>query len=195
LQPDGLDREEVDSQEALPMGSDELAPRHLSAVTRRSQTRGSEPGAHRRRRYRDAKAFQFADDPWIAPARVLAREPQHQLSRLTSDRRPTDRTRVRPPLRNQTSMPAQQGRRCDEEGSPLRARQQSTRRGQEHAVNGRGRRSALRTPKNGEFVPKNNDFEVLELTRPRAKRHEFEQPPQQHVAERHEHANPPALAR
>jgi hypothetical protein len=35
LQPDGLDREEVNSQEALPMGSDELAPRHLSAVTRR----------------------------------------------------------------------------------------------------------------------------------------------------------------
>ena len=165
------------------MGSDELAPRHLSAVTRRSQTRGSEPGAHRRRRYRDAKAFQFADDPWMAPARVLAREPQHQLSRLTSDRRPTDRTRVRPPLRDQTSMPAQQGRRCDDEGSPTRAWQQSTRRGQEHAVNGRGRRSALGTPKNGEFVPKNDDSRFLNSL----DRHEFEQPPQQHVAERHEH--------
>jgi hypothetical protein len=57
----------------------------------------------------------------------------------------------------------------------------------EQAVNGRGRRSALGTPKNGELVPKNDYFEVLELTRPPAQRHEFEQPPQQHVAERHEH--------
>src|SRR5262245_4996316 len=38
-----------------------------------------EPRAHRRCADRDAKPLQFADNPWIAPARVLAREPQHQL--------------------------------------------------------------------------------------------------------------------
>jgi len=118
LQPDGLDREEVNGQQALAMCPDELAPRRLSALACRSETSGPEPGADRRRGDRDAKPFQFADNPWIAPARVLAREPQHQLSRLTSQRWPTDRPRVRPPLRDQAAMPADQGRRRDDEGSP-----------------------------------------------------------------------------
>ena len=69
----------------------------------------------------------------------------------------------------------------------MRAWQHPARRGQEHAVDDGGLRPARGPPKNGQFVPQDNDFERLELIRPRAQRHEFEEPTQQHVAERHEH--------
>src|SRR5215813_3282932 len=100
------------------MGLDKLAPRPLAAVTRWAKTGGPEPCAHRGRGYGDAKPFQFPDNPRIPPARVLTGEPQHQLPRLPPYRRSTDWARVRPPLRDQASMPAQQRRRRDDEGSP-----------------------------------------------------------------------------
>jgi hypothetical protein len=83
-------------------------------------------------------------------------------------------------------MPANQGRRRDDERSPTCAWQQPGRRGQEHAVDGGGPRPVRGTPKNGEFVPKNDDLEFLEVFRPTVQRHEPEEPPQQHVTERHE---------
>jgi hypothetical protein len=120
-------------------------------------------------------------------ARVLAREPQHQLPNLTPHRRTTDGTRVRPPLRDQPPMPAQQRRRRDDEGSPLRAWQQSAGSGEEHTVDGGYRRAARVAPKDCEFVPQDDDFEFPKLLRPNAKNHEFEKPAQQHVARRHQH--------
>jgi hypothetical protein len=75
LQPNRLDREEINGQQTLAVRSDELAPRHLSALAGRSETSGSEPGAHRRRRHRDAKALELAGNPWITPPWILAREP------------------------------------------------------------------------------------------------------------------------
>ena len=47
--PDRLDRAEIDGQQALAVRLDELAPRHLSALARRSETSGAEPRAHGRR--------------------------------------------------------------------------------------------------------------------------------------------------
>src|SRR5262245_29630069 len=46
---------------------------------------------------------------------------------------------------------------ADDEGTPTGAWQQPARRGQEHAVDGRGPQSARGTPKNREFVPKHDD--------------------------------------
>src|SRR5262245_46217364 len=69
--------EEVNGQQGLAVRPDELAPPHLPALACRFDACGPEPRAHRRRGDRDAKPFQFADNPWIAPAWVLAREPQH----------------------------------------------------------------------------------------------------------------------
>jgi hypothetical protein len=37
------------------------------------------------------------------------------------------------------------------------------------------------------FVAQDDDFEFLKLRRPNARRHEFEQPAKQHVAQRHRH--------
>jgi hypothetical protein len=46
LLPDRLDREEIDSQQALAVCPDELVPRHRSALARRAETSGTEPRAH-----------------------------------------------------------------------------------------------------------------------------------------------------
>jgi hypothetical protein len=56
----------------------------------------------------------------------------------------------------------------------MRAWQQPARRGQEHAVNGGGRRSARGTPKNREFVPEDDDLEFFEVLRPRVQSYEFQ---------------------
>jgi len=48
LQPDRLDGEEIDGQDALAVYAHELAPRHLPALPCRSETGGPEPRTHGR---------------------------------------------------------------------------------------------------------------------------------------------------
>ena len=134
---------------------------------------------HGRRRHRDAKTLQLADNPWIAPPRVFSGEPQYELSNLTPHRRPPDGTRVRPPLGDQAPMPAQQRRRRDDEGPPTYARHQPAGDGEQHTVDGSNRRTACGAPEDREFVPQDDDFEFLELLRPNAKHHELEKPANQ----------------
>src|SRR4029450_4402856 len=95
LQPDGLDGEEVDREHASQVRSQELAPSHSTARADGSETRCAKPCAHRRRRHRDPKAFQLANEAWIAPPRIVSREAQDQFSDLTADRWATRWTRVR----------------------------------------------------------------------------------------------------
>ena len=84
-------------------------------------------------------------------------------------------------------MPAQQRRRRHDKRLPTRARQQSAGNGEQHPVDGGDRRTARGAPKDREFVPQDDDFEILELLRPSAQSHEFEQPAKQHIRQRHEH--------
>ena len=49
LQPDCLDREEIDGQQTLTMCPDEFAPGHFRPFARRPETSGAEPPAHGRR--------------------------------------------------------------------------------------------------------------------------------------------------
>jgi hypothetical protein len=98
-----------------------------------------------------------------------------------------DRIAVRPPPGDQAPMPAQQRCRRDDEGSTMRAWQQSAHRGEEHPVDGAYRRTARFTPKDRDFVPQYDDFQFLELLRPKAQGDELEQPAKQRVGQRHEH--------
>jgi hypothetical protein len=66
----------------------ELTPRWTVTPTRWTQMCLASNLPHRRRRHDNAQAFQFAHDPLIAPARVFARDPQNQFSRLGTDRAP-----------------------------------------------------------------------------------------------------------
>src|SRR5262245_66201471 len=123
----------------------------------------------------------------ITPALVFSREPQHQVSNLTPQRRTTGRTRARPSLGDQAPMPAPQRRWRDDERSPTGARQESAGGAEQQAVD-RGDRRPPRFPtEDRELVPKHDDFEFLELARPNAQNHKFEKPAKQRVAQRHEH--------
>jgi hypothetical protein len=60
------------------------------------------------RRQLDAEADQFALDPPVAPARILAREPHDELTYLNRRPRPTGPTmRIRPAARDEFPMPTQ----------------------------------------------------------------------------------------
>jgi hypothetical protein len=69
LQPDRLDREEIDREHAAPMRSHELAPGHPAARAGGSETHCPKPCAHRRRRDHQAKAvlFHISADSLITP--------------------------------------------------------------------------------------------------------------------------------
>src|SRR5262249_20991546 len=116
----------------------------------------------------DSKALQFADDPLIAPPRVLTRETENECSNLTTHGRATSRARIRPALRYQVPMPSQQCRRCDNEGLPACTWQKSAGRGEENPINGSYRRPAGSAPEDRQFVPQHDDFQVLKLVRPSA---------------------------
>jgi hypothetical protein len=90
-QRDRLDREEADRE-------------HLCACARRKVTPGesgsfagrAEPGLpqnlrHSRRQDGDPETVQLTHDPLVAPARTLARQPQHQRADRLVDRRPPAR--------------------------------------------------------------------------------------------------------
>ena len=56
----------------------------------------------------------------------------------------------------------------------MRAWQQSARSGEEHPVDGGYRRTARFAAKDREFVPQDDDFEFLELLRPKTQGDELE---------------------
>jgi hypothetical protein len=72
----------------------ERAPVQLVALGCRRHTGCPEQVAHQRGRDVDPELAQLADDPDVAPASVLARQPQDQLAHLAVDRR-SARTPVR----------------------------------------------------------------------------------------------------
>jgi hypothetical protein len=74
----------------------ELAPGESGTLAGRPQTRLSEELAYGRGRDCQAEPAELADDPLVAPPRILARESQHERADLGADRRPTSASAVRP---------------------------------------------------------------------------------------------------
>jgi hypothetical protein len=111
LQRDRLDGEEVDREHALAVCSQEGTPREPGPFAGRAKPCLPQDLPHRRGRDADAEAVQFAGDPLVAPARILAREPDHQLPDLAANRRPPAATAVRPAVGGEPAVPAQE-RRC-----------------------------------------------------------------------------------
>src|SRR5262249_51334682 len=93
-QPDGVDGQEVAGEDRLAVCAQEAAPRLPVALRRWRQTGRTEDVADGRRRDREVELAQFADDPLVTPARVLAGEPHNQLSDLAADWR-SSRTSAR----------------------------------------------------------------------------------------------------
>src|SRR5439155_1155890 len=76
LKPDGVDGQEVAGEHRVAMLAQEGAPALPVALGCRRDAGVSEHAAHQRRRNVDAELAQLADDSDVAPACVLAREPQ-----------------------------------------------------------------------------------------------------------------------
>jgi hypothetical protein len=95
FQPGGLDGEEIAGERRRRVLTEEVAPGELVSLRRRRQTMADEDRPHRCRRNRDAKASQFADDPSVAPRRVLACELNDERPYPTIERRPPRRPSVR----------------------------------------------------------------------------------------------------
>jgi hypothetical protein len=88
-------------------------------------------------------SLQLSSDPEVAPARVLASEPHHQLTHVTTDRRPTQTAvRVGPTTSDKPAMPRQQRLRPDREHVPGVARKHPAERRQQDPVVRREARTA-----------------------------------------------------
>ena len=72
-------------------------------------------------------------------------------------------------------------------GPPACARQEPASSREEEPVGPRHRRTAGSSPEDGEFVPKHDDFQLLEIVRPKAPGSKLQNPPKHHVTEREEH--------
>src|SRR4029450_7295227 len=70
LQPDRLDRKEIDSEETVTVRADELAPCLPAPRADRSNARAPQPRADGWGGEGRAKPFQLADDSLVAPSRV-----------------------------------------------------------------------------------------------------------------------------
>src|SRR6266480_3572980 len=81
---------------------------HTVAPRRRLKLRLGQQPADAGRRHPEAELGQLAADPPMAPARILACEPQYQLPNLRRQARPsTPAHRLSPLLANERLMPAQ----------------------------------------------------------------------------------------
>src|SRR5262245_40603744 len=85
LQERGLDGEEVTGEHARRLRPHEVSPRGSPSLWRWPKTSFEQHLPHRRRRDADAEAVQFADDPLVAPVRVLSGETQDQLTQRARD--------------------------------------------------------------------------------------------------------------
>jgi len=121
---DALDREEVTRDNARCLRSQEFALARAGAPPRGYQPRLGEQPADARRRHSQVELGQLTTDPPMAPARVLAREPQHELPDLRRLRRsPAPASGLSPLPTHQRPMPAQKRPWSHHKHTPRRARQ------------------------------------------------------------------------
>ena len=171
------------------MRSYEFAPGDAAPSADGPEATCPQPCTHGGRRHRNAKPLELADDTLISPPRVFSRQTQDQVSNLPPDPWPARTTRIGPTLRHQAPMPAQQRCRGDDEGSPTRPRQELARRRQEHAVDGRHRRTACLPSQNCELVPQHDDLQLLEVVRAPTQDGELENASKEEVTERKKHGS------
>src|SRR5439155_3218228 len=98
---------------------------------------------------------------------------------------------VRPPARDDPSVPAQQRLRRDEERLPQAPIQHSAERRQYEPVALRRLRPPRLPPRDRQLVPQNEQLEFLRAIAAREQQDECEQPAGNEVDERHKHRQPP----
>jgi hypothetical protein len=135
-QPDGVDDEEVDGEEVVGMLADKLAPRGVAAARSGREVVAAEQASDREVGAAPAKLEQFALDPAIAPARVLASQAEDQLIQLASECGPSARAGAegRPLASDELAVPAEERLRLGEQRWPGAAREESAESGEEETI-------------------------------------------------------------
>src|SRR6266576_1906988 len=129
---------------------------------------GIEPGAvedlpDRRRGDRMAETDELAVDTPVTPGRILRRDPHDQCPEPRADRRavPTS-LRIRPVPGDKTAMPAQQGRRRNEErGRPPLPVEHPTEPREHHAIAVVETRPWVLAAKHRELVAQHEDLDIF----------------------------------
>jgi hypothetical protein len=88
-------------------------------------------------------------------------------------------------------MPAEQRAWGDEERAPARARKEPARGGEKGSIDWSQARSSDLTAQDGELVTEDDDLQLLELARAEAERGQFQETPENEVAERQWHGQDP----
>jgi hypothetical protein len=105
---------------------------------------------------------QLARDPRIAPARILAREPEYELAYPTIGHRPARFTsRLRPLPTYELAVPTQQRLRRYDEPVATRMGEQASEGGEERPIGRPQRRSARLSAKHGQLVPQHEQLDVF----------------------------------
>ena len=131
----------------------------------------------------ETETDQLALNSPVSPARVLPREPHHEVPNLGSSRGPAGTAvRIRPEARDQVAMPTKQRRRRHKRRPPPRPpRQHSTEGGQQRAVSRRQHRPADLPLEHSQLVAQEQDLDLLLALRAEPKHDKLEQPPQRSV--------------
>jgi hypothetical protein len=113
----------------------------------------------------DTELPQLADDPEIAPPRVLLSETKDERDDLGVERVRSDlvRTRERPVPANELAVPAHQRRWGDKKGGPTLAREKSCERRKHGAISGGEPRTRHLALQHRELMTKDRDLDVLLL--------------------------------
>jgi hypothetical protein len=134
----------------------------LVSLRRRPQPVAEKDRPHRGRRDTDAEALQFAEDPSVAPGRVLACQSKNKRLYATIERRPPRRSvRIGPAPPDQLAVPAKQRRRTHKQSPQGAPRQPSRERSEDCPIH----RPKLRSPRlptqDRQLMPEHEDLEVL----------------------------------
>jgi uncharacterized protein YdhG (YjbR/CyaY superfamily) len=131
----------------------------------------------------------------VAPARVLARQPQHELPNLTRQPRPSAPASGLPPLpTHQRPMPAQKRSWCHQKQIPRRARQVARCGCQQRPINRAELRPRDLPTQDLELVAQHQQLDVFHMQPATAANERTEQSPHSEVDEGEGHAgDPPSL--
>jgi hypothetical protein len=162
-EPDRVDREEIDRDQASRLRMKELPARWSPAVTGWAEVFLAEDFPYRGRRHRHAQPFQFTNDALVPPTWILARDSQNEVSDLMIRRPSASSATVRPAPGDQPPMPAEQRGRLDDEGRPDRAPQQPTCRSQEDPVCRREARTPDLAAQDRHLVTEHSELVPLKL--------------------------------
>ncbi len=137
-EPGGLDGEEVAGDDAIRLRAEELGPSWAGPSWGRPRSGSSEQGPDRRCADANPELPKLPSDPDTAPPGVLPGEPEDERTDRRIDRWPAWPTGavVGPFPLHELAVPAEEGRRGDEEGDPAVTRDNPARGREQDPVDG-----------------------------------------------------------